>query len=131
MKSTTKKNNIERNGNFKKRECRISAGAHMFQMLARQYSNPKKAIVQEIGANCLDSHKRAGKENVPFSVTLPGRLDDHIRFRDYGVSMSPEVIEKVYVEYGHSDKQNTNNEVGFFGIGLRPRYTSCSSASAN
>lgn len=119
MKIEEKTNVIHRHGVVSRKECTLSASSHMFKLLARQYSDPIKAIVQELGANCLDSHKRANKEDVPFSVSLPNSLDPHIRFRDYGTSMSTDVINNVYTGYGKSDKRESNTETGYFGIGSK------------
>lgn len=119
MKTVENFKKIERHGVVDRKECTLSANAHMFRLLARQYANPIKAIVQEISANCFDSHVRAGKADVPFLVSLPNRLDPHIRFRDYGVSMSKKVVDEIYTGYGESDKRQTNGEVGCFGIGSK------------
>ena len=45
-------------------QCGMVVNAKAFEMLARQYSDPVKAIIQEIGANAADSHVRAGKEDM-------------------------------------------------------------------
>jgi len=90
--------------------------------LARQYSDPIKAILQELGANASESHTRAGKADVAFKVQLPGPLDHHFRIRDFGVSMSPETVEDVYVNYMNSDKRHTNSEGGMFGIGSKTPF---------
>lgn len=119
MKVAQEVNDVEKFGVTKNIKCGMTINSYAFKLLAEQYSDPIKAIVQEISANCLDAHSRAGKSDVPFKVKLPNKLDNHIRFRDYGVSMSPEVIENVYANYMTSDKRNTNDEVGYFGIGSK------------
>ena len=119
MKTVTKKNDVTRMGIQKTTQCGMVVNAKAFEMLARQYSDPVKAIIQEIGANAADSHVRAGKENVPFSVKLPNSLDPHLRIRDYGIGMSKDVIYDVYINYMQSDKTDTNKETGCFGIGSK------------
>lgn len=119
MKVNVKDRNIKRSGVQETIQCGMQVNSHAFQLLARQYSNPIKAILQELSANAIDSHIRAGKADVPFKVQLPHALDPHIRIRDYGVSMSPQVIRNVYANYMKSDKQNTNDEAGYFGIGSK------------
>jgi len=111
--------NIERHGVVKKIKCGMEPTAQSFRMLARQYSDPIKAILQELGANAADSHVRAGKKDIPFTVQLPTTLDPHLRIRDYGISMSPETMENVYANYMKSDKLHTNEETGYFGIGSK------------
>lgn len=119
MKTVTKKNNVTRMGIQKTTQCGMVVNAKAFEMLARQYSDPAKAIIQEIGANAADSHVRAGKEDIPFSVKLPNSLDPHLRIRDYGIGMSKDVIYDVYINYMQSDKTKTNKETGCFGIGSK------------
>ena len=119
MKTVSKKNNVARMGIQKTTQCGMVVNAKAFEMLARQYSDPVKAIIQEIGANAADSHVRAEKEDVPFSVKLPNSLDPHLRIRDYGIGMSKDVIYDVYINYMQSDKTNTNKETGCFGIGSK------------
>lgn len=115
-------NNVERVGVVKKTACSIMVNAKAFELLARQYSNPVKAIIQELSANAVDSHIRANKLNVPFKVKLPNSLDPHFKIRDFGVSMSPDTIYDVYINYMKSDKDNTNSEVGCFGIGSKTPF---------
>ena len=119
MKTVVKENEVTRSGVKKVTQCGMVVNAKAFDMLARQYSDPIKAILQELGANAADSHVRVGKEAVPFSVKLPNTLDPHLRIRDYGVGMSEEVIYDVYINYMKSDKTETNSETGCFGIGSK------------
>ena len=119
MKVLDKPVNIERSGVVDKINCRVADNAFAFRMLIRNYSDPIKAILQEIGANCADAHARVGKQNVPWELQLPGPLDPHIRWRDYGISMDPETIKNVYGVLMESDKRNSNDEAGCFGIGSK------------
>jgi len=119
MKTVSRINDVTRSGVKKSTKCGIVVNAKAFDMLARQYSDPIKAILQELGANAADSHIRAGKQDVPFSVKLPNTLDPHLRIRDYGVGMTEDVVYDVYINYMKSDKTNTNSETGCFGIGSK------------
>ena len=110
---------VVRSGIKRSTECGMVVNAKAFEMLARQYSNPIKAILQEIGANAADSQIRASKSDVPFKVKLPNNLDNHLRIRDFGIGMSKDVIYNVYINYMKSDKTDTNEETGFFGIGSK------------
>jgi len=118
---------VKKAGVLSTTKCRIAANPFAFKMLARQYSDPPKAILQEVSANAADSHIRAGKEDVPFEVKLPNRIDPHLRIRDYGISMSPQKLEEVYVELMASDKRGDNDETGLFGIGSKSPLSYCDS----
>tara|TARA_R110000824_G_scaffold30879_1_gene101075 strand:+ start:1249 stop:3399 length:2151 start_codon:yes stop_codon:yes gene_type:complete len=119
MKGIKETKTLVRSGVQKSTECGMVVNAKAFEMLARQYSDPVKAVLQEISANAADSHIRAGIPDRPFEVKLPNSLDPHFRVRDYGVSMSRETIYGVYINYMKSDKTDTNSETGFFGIGSK------------
>ena len=119
MKAILEQKPVERHGVQRQTECGMVVNAKAFEMLARQYSDPIKAILQEIGANAADSHIRAAKSHSPFKVKLPNSLDDHLRIRDFGIGMSKDVIYDVYINYMKSDKTQTNEETGFFGIGSK------------
>lgn len=118
MKTEETPNFIQRHGVVDKIACTMSVNAHAFKLLARQYSDPIKAILQEIGCNAMDSHIRSGNTN-PFQVLLPSRIDNHLRIRDYGTGMSEDKIRNVYANWMNSDKRSTNDEVGYFGIGSK------------
>jgi len=119
MKAIQEPQVLVRSGVQRSTECGMVVNAKAFEMLARQYSDPIKAILQEISANAADSHIRAGIPERPFDVKLPNSIDPHFRVRDYGVSMTQEVIYDIYINYMKSDKTNTNDETGFFGIGSK------------
>ena len=119
MKAILEQKSVERHGVQRQTECGMVVNAKAFEMLARQYSDPIKAILQEIGANAADSHIRAARPAIPFTVKLPNSLDDHLRIRDFGIGMSKDVIYDVYINYMKSDKTQTNEETGFFGIGSK------------
>ena len=119
MKMVQETQNVVRSGIKRSTECGMVINAKAFEMLARQYSDPIKAILQEIGANAADSHIRADKADVPFKVKLPNSLDSHLRIRDFGIGMPKDIIYNVYINYMKSDKTDTNEETGFFGIGSK------------
>ena len=105
MKAIKETKTLTRSGVQKSTECGLVVNAKAFEMLARQYSDPIKAILQEISANASDSHIRAGISDRPFDVKLPNALDPHFRVRDYGVSMSRDTIYDVYKELKRSENE--------------------------
>jgi hypothetical protein len=118
MKLEEKQNTIKRVGVVDRKTCSMAINAHAFNLLARQYSDPIKAILQELGCNAVDSHKRAGNTD-PFLVQLPTKMDQHFRIRDFGTGMDETKIDNVYVNWMESDKRQTNDETGYFGIGSK------------
>lgn len=82
------------------------------------YSNPERAILQELGSNAFDSHIRAGQTR-PFEVTLPSSLNPVLIIRDWGVGMSKADVRSVFSKVGGSDKRETNAERGGLGLGSK------------
>lgn len=88
----------------------------------RLYSNPIRTLTQEYLCNARDSHREAGRENIPLRVTLPTRLDSVLKIRDYGVGLSPDRVRDVFVNYGSSTKRKDNVQTGGFGIGAKSAW---------
>lgn len=90
------------------------------------YSDPIGSICREVISNCRDSHREAGKAEIPVEVEL---LEDELSqskkqlvFRDFGVGLSPERINEVYSVYGESTKRNSNQFTGGFGLGAKTPF---------
>lgn len=92
----------------------------LFDLLQSPYSNPIGSIVRETATNSWDAHMEIGN-NSPIIITLDidTGVGHFISFKDEGIGMSPDRINKVYVNYLESTKENTNNESGYFGIGSK------------
>jgi hypothetical protein len=98
----------------------FTASAKFFQIFSNQlYSNKPVAILRELGANAVDSHRAAGKADQPFHVHLPTSLDSSLRIRDYGTGMSEEFIMARYNSYGDSSKNDNNDDIGGLGLGSK------------
>lgn len=83
------------------------------------YRNRIQVICQEIISNARDSHRAAGRENLPFTVTVPSPSYPYLRVRDFGVSMSPQEIDHVLIRMGNTTKAETDSQNGGFGIGAK------------
>jgi hypothetical protein len=94
----------------------------IFQMFSKNiYSNPIGSVVREITSNCFDSHIEA-KVNAP--VLIKKIFDKqannyYISFIDYGVGMSTERINKVFLIIFSSTKRDDNQQIGAFGLGSK------------
>ena len=92
----------------------------LWDILQDPYKNPIGAIVREYTSNAWDSHVEAGVKDNPIIVTID--KDDGGWFwsvEDFGVGMSEDRVEKVFVEYLETTKDLSNNEIGAFGIGSK------------
>jgi hypothetical protein len=113
---------IESTTGSKKMRLSENAQSMVFMLFTKNvYSNPIGTIVREITSNCFDSHVEAKvSPKVPVVIRKSQDKDSgqyHISFIDYGVGMSPERIENIYMVYFESTKRVDNTQIGGFGIG--------------
>lgn len=121
MKIETPDLEVIRPEEMRKIKLRISQDeavlAVIVKMMADQYKYPLKTLSCEYVSNAIDSHREAGKKNVPIHIHLPNKLDPYFKVRDFGVSMSSEVIENVFSELFASTKRDNDLDIGGFGVG--------------
>jgi len=123
MKLKEKKINVETDGEFKEMSFTIGNVAFVLEILrSKLYSNPVKAICQEIMTNARDAHRELGNADRPIKITLPNEFDENFRVRDFGVGISPERMQDVFINYGNSTKRDSDNETGGFGIGAKTPF---------
>lgn len=97
----------------------------------RIYSDKFAAVLREIGCNAYDAHVAAGKKNVPFLVTLPTDNDLRLIIRDYGHGLKADDVIELYTTYGFSSKTDSNDYVGFMGIGSKSPFAYTSTFEVN
>lgn len=94
----------------------------LFEMMSKNlYSNPIGSIIREYTSNCFDSHKEA---QVDKPVIVKRSYDSEnecffISFIDFGVGLSPERMEKVFMNWFNSTKRQSDDFIGGFGIGSK------------
>lgn len=95
--------------------------SHIFETLSDNYKDPYGSIVRELTSNCIDANVASDKpdEISEIGIKRDENYNKYIYFKDFGNGMSPEFMEKIYMKYGKSTKRNTNNQLGFFGIGSK------------
>lgn len=89
--------------------------AHFTKLLVTsQYSDPLKASIREIISNAYDANLVAGNPDAPIDIT---QKDDRVIIRDYGSGLSIESLTGLYTVIGVSTKQESEDQIGAFGIG--------------
>lgn len=91
----------------------------VFELVSKQlYSNPIGSIVREITSNCLDAHTEAENTEDPVIVRFKNDPDEGmiIEFQDFGVGISPNRIQEIYMNYFSSTKRADNSLIGGFGL---------------
>ncbi len=91
----------------------------LYTMLSSPYKDSIGSIVREITSNCFDAHAEINS-NAPVIVKIDqdnnGR---YISFIDKGPGLSPDRMKNVYSKYLTSTKENSNTQIGYFGIGSK------------
>lgn len=97
-----------------------TASAKLMSMMSDfLYSDKEYAVISELSANAYDVHCQVGKGDVPIEVQLPTNIDQELVVRDYGTGLSEENVYKLLAAYGESTKSESNDQVGFWGIGSK------------
>lgn len=87
------------------------------------YTDKTLAVLREYSSNAWDSHKMAGKGDVPIQVTMPTYSTPTLKIRDFGSGLSHTDVFEVYCKYGDSTKRNTNDAVGMLGVGSKAGFS--------
>lgn len=91
---------------------------HLMSLLTNLYNDPETAVLREYYTNALDAHVRVGQTK-PVDIFLPTSDNPLFVVKDYGVGMSENDIEHTYSQYGESTKQDTDDEIGAYGLGCK------------
>lgn len=83
------------------------------------YSDIEGSIVRELASNCVDTHTEVGTDE-PILIKYSNiEGTEFISFIDYGTGLSPQGFRDVYMKYFRSTKRESNEYVGYFGIGSK------------
>lgn len=106
--------------------------ANILNRLIDTYTKPKEATVREVVSNATDAtvllpaHLRK-----PIEITCPSTFKPSLTVRDFGVGMTPEIAEHVFVQFGESTKEDDFSQIGAFGLGAKAPLSYCSEFSVN
>lgn len=114
---------VESDGGIASANFSILANGKAFRILIDGlYADKPRAIVRELWSNAYDSHRDAGKGDVPFDCHLPTRFAPHFSVRDYGVSLDHDDVMGLYATVFQSTKEKSNVGVGKFGLGSKTPF---------
>lgn len=116
---------IHRSGTFQETKMGIAKGseAWIFNILRNStYTDKIGSPMREYIANALDEHQKLGKSDVPVEVTFPTAFSNEFRVRDFGAGLSDEDVVQFFANYGASDKRESNDLIGAFGIGCKSAF---------
>jgi hypothetical protein len=127
-------NNVTLSGDMPTASFSIKASAAAFGILSSGlYADKNRAVIRELASNARDSHIAAGKADVPIEIKLPDWSDSTLYVKDFGTGLSKEQvmgyvtpegrwIGGIYNTYFDSNKQDTNDLVGCFGLGSKSPF---------
>lgn len=90
----------------------------ILDMLAKKYNAPETAALREYVSNSTDSHRSSGV-TCPVEVTLPTSFSPELIIQDFGLGMSSEELVEIYSGFGFSTKDDSDDDIGGFGIGSK------------
>lgn len=84
------------------------------------YTDPIASFVRETLSNAADAHSRINNTYDSIEIDITEELGNNLlTIKDYGASMNKEVIINIYSKMGKSDKSDSNNERGGWGLGCK------------
>lgn len=114
---------VERSEAFIEKKYSIGNPRHIMKLLrTKMYSNPIKVVIQEYLCNARDANRESGSTKA-IEVCIPTPFNESFEIRDYGIGISPERIETVFIKYGESTKRLDNTQTGGFGLGAKSAWS--------
>lgn len=111
---------MESNNNLESKQFVIATNAKAFETLTSAlYKNVPSSIVRELISNAYDGHVRAGNLEKEIEVHAPTPIEPTFEVRDFGCSMDEETMMNIYTSFFSSTKNDSNEEVGGFGLGCK------------
>lgn len=113
----------DNNTGIQEQNFQINASAHAFRILSDSlYQDKERAVIRELACNALDAHVAAGIPDTPIKITLPDELNPMLEVQDFGKGMSRSTLEKLYTTYFESTKQESDDDIGGFGLGSKSPF---------
>jgi hypothetical protein len=103
---------------------KIKQSKEAFKILSSGlYSDKILAVIRELSANAWDSHRQAGKPDLPIEVHLPTTFEPYFYVKDFGTGLSHDEVMNLYVTYFDSTKRDTNEATGMLGLGSKSPFS--------
>jgi hypothetical protein len=130
MKLKTEKKDFQSLGAESKQFSVDTSDTMVIRLLRdKMYKNKIGAVAREIASNSRDANREAGRGDTPIVIAIQneqnGLLAENtlsISFKDNGIGISPERMDKIFLKYGSSTKRDTDEFTGGFGIGAKTPF---------
>lgn len=104
-------------------QAQIKMTPEMFSLLSSGvYTYKERAVIRELSCNAVDAHIDSGNSDKPFLVHLPTRFEPYFEVRDFGTGLTHDKVMKLYMTYGESTKNDSNDYIGAMGIGSKSPF---------
>ena len=118
---------LQRGGLMGERSYGIALSPKIYSMMSdKLYTDRIGSAVREVCSNAWDAQKMRslakGEPMQPFKVTLPTDLEPHFIVEDSGPGMPDEKAQDLFSTLGLSTKENTNDQIGAFGLGSKSPF---------
>jgi len=91
----------------------------MWDLLQSPYRDPISSLIREYVSNCFDSHIEAGVSTPVYVAMDEDQSGTFWLCEDFGVGISPERAKNIFMKYLSSTKEETNEQIGAFGMGSK------------
>lgn len=95
----------------------------LISLLGALYTDPEYAVLRELTANAIDSHRMSGRAEVPVKVTLPTTFDPYVTVSDTGLGMDRDELVDTFCKVRKSTKRSDDRAIGAFGIGSKAPFS--------
>lgn len=124
MKINEKNNKVTTIGLEGEKQFKVNISTKAIDILTNAlYSDKINSIIRELSCNAYDSHVQAGKKEVSFNITMPTNVYPYFIIEDFGIGLSEENVEGIYINYFCSTKTQTNEQTGCFGLGSKTPFS--------
>jgi hypothetical protein len=118
---------IQRGGIMGEQQYEIALSPKIYSMMSdKLYTDRIGSVVREVCSNAWDAQKMlsmaSGLPMESFKVTLPTDLEPHFIVEDSGPGMPDEIAQRLYRTLGLSTKENSNDQIGAFGLGSKSPF---------
>lgn len=114
---------VKSSHNLETAQAQITMTPEMFSLLSSGvYTYKELAVIRELCCNGIDAQIEAGNGDRPLLVHLPTRFEPYFEVRDFGTGLSHELVMKLYLNYGMSTKNESNDFIGQMGIGSKSPF---------
>ena len=100
----------------------IQVNDNAFAILSdKLYQDKELAVVREYISNAYDIHVQTGNL-IPCEINIPDKTNPAFEVRDFGTGLSEEDIHRLFCTYFASNKNETNEQIGGFGLGCKSGF---------